>query len=239
MASIYHKIYVMLGGKKDSFLQRKWSKYRTMAISKKKSKLLPLYGMEMLKIFRATCEEQGVKGWLEFGTLLGAYREKSFIPHDNDLDVGMYAEDYTNDFESSLLKKGFSKRHEYYLVNPERGTRNLTELGFSYHNFTIDIFLTEKPDKIRKLYVYLFDTFEDSAQLKVKYFTLEKVEPLQTITIDDEQFYAPHQPEQILKKVYGEDFMIPQSKWMPSEKNPYVTYIEREIEYGEHHSYKN
>lgn len=234
MSSIYHKIYVALGGKKGSFLQRHWERFRTISVSKKKSKLLPVYGMEMLKIFRITCEECGVKGWLEYGTLLGAYREKSFIPHDNDLDVGMYADEYSLVFEQSLLNYGFIKKHEYYLVNATNNSRTLTEVGFSYYEFTIDIFLTEKGGDTRKAYVYLFDTFDDSPKLKVKYFTLQQVEPLQTLTIDGEPFLAPRLPEDTLAKVYGDDFMTPQRGWMPSTSNPNVTYVERDAEYGEH-----
>lgn len=237
MASIYHKVYVALNGKKGSFLQRHWERFRMMAVSRKKSKLLPVYGMEMLKIFRNTCEKHEVKGWLEYGTLLGAYREKSFIPHDNDLDVGMYADDFSTDFEQTLTISGFKKIHEYYLVTVAKGTKELTEVGFAYHGFTIDIFLTKRGGSNRKAYVYLFDSFDDSPQLKVKYFTLPLVEPLQSLTINDEPFLVPDSPDNILKKVYGDDFMIPQRGWMPNNKNPFVTFVERDIAYGEHLSY--
>ena len=234
MASIYHKIYVALGGKKGSFLQRHWEKIRMMSVSKKKSKLLPIYGMEMLIKFRSSCNKYGVKGWLEYGTLLGAYREHSFISHDNDLDVGMYADDYSHDFEKLLLNDGFSKIHEYYLVDARTGEKKLTEVGLYYQGFTIDIFLTIRGGETRKSYVYLFDTFDNSPKLKVKYFTLQQVEPLQTLTIDNEPFLVPYHPEKLLSKVYGDDFMIPQRGWMPDINNPYVKFVERDLEYGEH-----
>ncbi len=234
MASLYHKVYVALGGKKGSFLQKKWAKFRMMKVSREKSKLLPLFGMAMLKIFRESCQEHNIKGWLEYGTLLGAYREKSFIPHDNDLDVGMYFSDYTKEFEETLVSKGFLKKHEYYLVNPTKGTKDLMELGFSYRNFTIDIFLCNKSEKTRKSYIFLFDPFDESSQLKVKYFTLNPVEPLGVLTINDEPFSVPYRPDELLMKIYGDDFMIPQKGWMPSEDNPNVSYPDRSCEYGIH-----
>ncbi len=237
MGSIYHKLYVFLGGKKGSFLQKQWAKFRNNKVIKRKSKLLPIYGMDMLRIFKEVCNELGVKGWLEYGTLLGAYRERSFIPHDYDLDVGMFSDDFTPIFENKLFEKGFVKNHEYYLVNATNGKRILSELGFSYQGFSIDIFLSSRDDKIRKSYVFLVDVYNNSPKLQVKYYTLNRVEPLSEVEINGESFNAPNHPEELLKRVYGEDFMIPQKDWKPISSNPFVSFLDINVEYGEHRNW--
>ncbi len=50
--------------------------------------------VEMLSAFADYCEEQGLRYFLDYGTLLGAVRHGGFIPWDDDIDLVLPREDY-------------------------------------------------------------------------------------------------------------------------------------------------
>lgn len=67
---------------------------------------------ELLSFFDKICEKHDLAYWIDYGTLLGAQRHGTFIPWDDDLDVGMMAKDFIQ----------FSK-----IINQEIKEHNLEE----------------------------------------------------------------------------------------------------------------
>ncbi len=61
---------------------------------------IQLANLALLKELDYVCKQNGLKYWLDFGTLLGAIRHRGFIPWDDDIDTGMLREDYNKIIEA-------------------------------------------------------------------------------------------------------------------------------------------
>ena len=57
-------------------------------------RVFQLATLTLLIDFDEICKQNNIHYWLDFGTLLGAIRHKGFIPWDDDIDLGLFREDY-------------------------------------------------------------------------------------------------------------------------------------------------
>lgn len=220
---IVHKIYTAIGGKEGSFLQKKWSAYCIRKDLKSKQKLLRTYGIEALLLFKETCQEFNVGYWLEFGTLLGAVRHKSFIPHDFDLDTGMMETDCTIEFRKALEAKGFVLDHSFDYINVKTGERRTSEFAFHYKDLAFDIFLGIREGNFRKVYCY--EVEKGDIVSSSRSYTFDCTKPLSTVVINGVELSGPSDPIQTLSWYYGENFMHPDPNWTSKNGgNPKATY---------------
>ncbi len=72
--------------------------------------------LEMAIQVKKICEKHNIKFFLDAGTLLGAVREKGFIPWDDDIDIGFERDDYNRFIavaEKELPENMFLQRWDY------------------------------------------------------------------------------------------------------------------------------
>jgi len=162
-------------------------------------------------------EELKIDYWLEYGTLLGAIREKGFISHDLDIDLGLYLNDYSEHIQVVFNKYGFKKRNKISIDNGQYGL----EESYIYKDIVIDLFYFTRKDS--QYYSHGFKnedgkswsrTIQDNGGLIVReiYFPHGKIKKINFL---GKEFPVPVNSEEHLKAFYGDNYLIPNSSWDP------------------------
>lgn len=208
-----------------------WNLYKWYAGRKhaKRAKYLQVEGEELLSQFsKALCDE-GIIFWLDFGTLLGYYREHDFIKGDFDLDVAIYLKDI-DAAKKALTKNGFVQVKEFTSLN--NGGK---ELCYRYKHTTIDVFCyREEGDHI---YCNSFTVLDYNGLNKKSTALVKKIVLPKSKFVESEykgsKVYVPEDTETYLKWHYGETFMIPNPNFNYKKEATNITYYKYDEMPGE------
>ena len=160
--------------------------------------------------------------WLEYGTLLGIYREKAFLKHDIDIDLGLFLHEYSYEIRMRMLEYGFELKREILIDNGQYGR----EETYSFKGLDIDLFYFSFATEKTKMFTHLFKSEDGKSWTKTiqergglivreRYFDYNGLE---TISFLQKEFPIPAKADEHLASVYGEDFMIPNTSWDPYDK---------------------
>tara|TARA_R110001592_G_scaffold102541_5_gene289397 strand:+ start:1264 stop:2748 length:1485 start_codon:yes stop_codon:yes gene_type:complete len=146
---------------------------------------------ENLKILTSTLKKFNIDSCLIFGTLLGAVRGKSLIPHDHDDDVFVYENDrdlFTRELIIALEKKD---------LRIMRVADNNQTLSFYRDGYYIDVYFVQLNDKNKWQW--------REVEMSKHYF-----DKLDTITLHNgDTFNTPYNAEDFLQNTYGKDWRTP------------------------------
>lgn len=123
-------------------------KYNSIRFKTRKKRFLK-YGNETLLKVKKALECENLLFWLDYGTLLGAYREHDFIKHDFDLDIGMWLKD-ADAAKQAMIKNGF-KLIRFFRVKDEE---EKVEYCFAYKGVSIDIFFYVQKENVALSYSF-------------------------------------------------------------------------------------
>lgn len=200
---------------------------------KERKKSMQKYGLDCINAIYSICKKNNTTVWLEFGSMLGAYREHGFIPYDYDIDLSMYAEDITPQLIRDLYNYGFKIRKLFKLVKNENlNNKVTTEFTLYYKGLFIDIFLNFKQEDSRTIYVYNNSLGQDNIERNiygVRKFTVSDAK-IDTIDFLGIKIGMPSNAEKCLSYYYGENFMTPIKNWNRKTKDLDLPY---EKAYGE------
>lgn len=176
----------------------------------KRNKLFLNHGLDALYAMDDAFCELGIMYWLEFGTLLGAVREKGFIEHDLDIDLACFFADYSEENEKVFQKHGFVKTRGFLIDDGKFGR----EETYTYKGVDIDIFYFHLRDD--EMYCHLFaprpgagwnETVKKDGDFLVRElrYPYAGFEPLEFF---DRTFNVPSNLKEHLSASYGENYMV-------------------------------
>jgi len=187
--------------------------------AKKQQKQLKFYGKEALEKIDLAFKELNKTYFLVYGTLLGAYRDKDFISHDIDIDIGAFFHEYDSNIEKVLINYGFKKTHEFVVDNGKFAR----EETYIYKKIHIDIFYFKLERD--KLVGYIFSNEPNlswNATIKKHGGLLVREEITNFYGIEELKFLGGKycilkNPKAHLEYFYGKNFMIPDASWTPQK----------------------
>lgn len=201
----------------------------------KRNKIFRKNALNLLKHFKNTLDSYEIKFWLEFGTLLGAYREHNFITHDCDLDVGVFYKDRLKIYQC-LISAGFTFVHEYRTYGDSKLGFEQT---FEYLGVTIDIFYFHIDNN--QLYCNSYSIFPNSTNEKDG-FQVKKIfwnyMGFSKIQFQNMEFDVPAPIENHLIEHYGKNFMIPNPNFDYKKESLNIFYYPKSERVG-HIYYKS
>lgn len=148
---------------------------------------------ECLLLIKKILDSKGVPFLLMHGTLLGAYRDGGFIPHDIDIDLSIYEKD-DEALKSSipeLYEAGIKIcRYHYGII-----------YSFIYKGVICDIDVIQ-----HARFPYSFRYYRVLTELVPKKY----LSNVTNYAFLGNSFLIPHNPSAILAYEYGKDWRIPQ-----------------------------
>ena len=171
-------------------------------------------GLEMLSMADKAFNSMGVKAFLSFGTLLGAYRDKGFIAYDPDVDLGVLDANLPENMIEVMAKYGFHLHKQNFIQT----TGKVIEDTYIYKGIHLDVFhYFEENNDFYTLVAQLHETKDWKEANASDGFPCEKVSVVKT-DFHRQPFmgievYMPINTHEWLVDMYSETYMTPIKNW--------------------------
>ena len=180
---------------------------------KKRAKIVKEKGSELLSVFSRIILEEGCGYWLFWGTLLGAYREKGFIKHDDDIDIGMYDTDISIRLVNKMIDSGFKVMH----CVVDKDFVGGFQLAFMYKDIKFDIYSFHKDERSGMNTVFCpipynyakWGYAERTDIFDILHVHMPAWKSLIEVPFENIVVTIPSNADDILRILYGDNYMTP------------------------------
>ena len=163
---------------------------------------------ECLTDIHKVLTDNNIEFFLVYGTLLGQHRDNCLIPHDTDIDLGIFSNNFSDDIKNCILKS-VKFGNTYRRVG---GPNESLEYTFHHINGSkVDIFFFYPVNKdIKDDYYYCASWFGICDTKECGFCKWgNHIRGLKKINFKDKLFNVPVNTEEFLEESYGDDWRIP------------------------------
>ena len=159
-------------------------------------------------------EQNNIKLFLLFGTLLGQQRNDKLICYDYDADVGIMTEDF--DILKTALKKNIDpSKYKLIILNNHFTGKQIHVIDKKTSLIIdIDMYTKQKNGSFKReisYYMYLLNTYIIH-QCNKWYIPQDWLVPLKPVTFLGKNVYIPNNPTDWLTCEYGSNYLTPDHK---------------------------
>jgi len=182
--------------------------------------------LETLLHAKDCLDNAGLFFWLDFGTLLGAYREKDFIKHDMDIDISMFAKDIEA-AKKAMVQGGFKLIRTFEVLDDPTGV----EQTYAYNGVSLDIYFYIEEGDLMYCSAFYWQKEDDfrfggAVEASVKKWFCPNT-GFAPIMFQGREFNAPKDIVKYLTVNYGPGFMKPDKKFDHFKQCRNVTYYSK------------
>lgn len=171
-------------------------------------------GLQMLREADIVLSQLGLKPFLTYGALLGAYREHGFISYDPDIDLGILAEDIPDNLHQKMAEAGFVLYKQGVLAD----RKTVFEETYIYKKLHLDIFYYFRDgDNLYSIIARRHETKEwkeanatDGFPCDRSYVPASDFERREFLGL---QIYMPVKTDEWLRAIYSDSYMTPIKNW--------------------------
>ena len=171
-------------------------------------------GLQMLREADIVLSQLGLKPFLTYGALLGAYREHGFISYDPDIDLGILAEDIPDNLHQKMAEAGFVLYKQGVLAD----RKTVFEETYIYKKLHLDIFYYFRDgDDLYSTIARKHETKEwkeanatDGFPCDRSYVPASDFERREFLGL---QIYMPVKTDEWLRAIYSDSYMTPIKNW--------------------------
>lgn len=153
-------------------------------------------------------DELGIDYFICFGTLLGAVREHDFIKHDDDMELGVFSDQYYSQLAWKFREIGFEKKYRYYIAGSRVPNEGFVE-KYSNGQIHFDLFVFSRNEDEIWCWSYLKDESDRLNAIRLSW----KNTGLKCIDFKGMNIPAPAEPEKFLESLYGKSWTVPCVYW--------------------------